>query len=203
LLSQQATAQHAAVKYLKKTIDAANEKPMALVVLLRGVNVGGHPTFRPKELAKQLVDLDVVNIGAAGTFVVRQPVTQAQLRAELTCKLPFETTIMICRGRDILNLMPQDHFKDLPERPDVVRFVSVLAKNPRSTPSTPVSFPHRGKWLVKILARQQRFVIGVYRRHMKAVRYLGEIDRMFGMPATTRNWNTIAAIRKVLGDGQT
>jgi uncharacterized protein (DUF1697 family) len=27
---------------------------MALVVLLRGVNVGGHRTFRPTELAKQL-----------------------------------------------------------------------------------------------------------------------------------------------------
>ena len=56
---------------------------MALVVLLRGVNVGGHRTFRPSTLAKQLKHLDAVNIGAAGTFVIRRPVTQAQLRAEL------------------------------------------------------------------------------------------------------------------------
>jgi len=176
---------------------------MALVVLLRGVNVGGHRTFRPTELAKQLADLDVVNIGAAGTFVVRRPVTQARLRAELTSRLPFDSAIMICQGRDILRLMSQSHFEDQPVRPDVVRFVSVLSTSPRSTPSTPVSFPASGKWLVRILAREQRFVFGVYRRQTKAIGYLGEIDRFFGMPATTRNWNTIAAICRVLGNGQT
>lgn len=46
---------------------------MALVVFLRGVNVGGHRTFRPRDLARKLRDYDVVNVGAAGTFVVRQP----------------------------------------------------------------------------------------------------------------------------------
>ena len=45
---------------------------MALVVFLRGVNVGGHRTFRPSVLARELGDYDVVNVGAAGTFVVRQ-----------------------------------------------------------------------------------------------------------------------------------
>jgi hypothetical protein len=110
---------------------------------------------------------------------------------------------MICRGRDILRLMSQNHFEDQPVRPDVVRFVSILSRSPRSTPSTPVSFPANGKWLVRILAREQRFVFGVYRRQMKAIGYLGEIDRFFGTPATTRNWNTIAAIGKVLGNRQT
>ena len=57
---------------------------MALVALLRGVNVGGHRTFRPRLLAGQLAHLGVVNIGAAGTLVVRQPVTMSRLRAELT-----------------------------------------------------------------------------------------------------------------------
>jgi uncharacterized protein (DUF1697 family) len=152
-------------------------------------------------LTKQLADLDVVNIGAAGTFVVRQPVTQARLRAELASRLPFDAAIMICQGRDILRLMSRSHFEDQPVRPDVVRFVSILSKIPKSTPAMPVSFPANGKWLVRILAREQRFVFGVYRRQMKAIGYLGEIDRLFGSPATTRNWNTIAAIGKLLGTG--
>jgi uncharacterized protein (DUF1697 family) len=174
---------------------------MALVVLLRGINVGGHRTFRPAVLAKELADLDVVNIGAAGTFVIRQPVTQARLRAELERRLPFDAEIMICHGRDILRLMSQSHFTDQPVRPDVVRFVSVLSKNPGSTPSTPVSFPASGKWVLKVLAREDRFVFGVYRRQMKAIGYLGDIDRLFGVSATTRNWNTITAIAKVLEQG--
>ena len=33
---------------------------------------------------------------------------------------------------------------------------------------------------------------------MKAIGYLGTLDRIFGVPATTRNWNTITAIAKTL-----
>lgn len=176
---------------------------MALVALLRGVNVGGHRTFRPAALAKELADLDIVNIGAAGTFVIRQPVTQARLRAELARRLPFEAEIMICLGRDILGLMSHRHFAGQPTGPDIVRFVSVLSRNPRSGPSLPVSWPASGEWLLKVLAREHRFIFGVYRRQMKAIGYLGEIDRLFGVAATTRNWNTITAIAKVLENCQT
>jgi uncharacterized protein (DUF1697 family) len=176
---------------------------VALVVLLRGVNVGGHRTFRPTTLAAELKHLDAVNIGAAGTFVIRRPVTRAQLRAELVRRLPFDAEIMICQGREIVRLMSQNHFADQPQRADIVRFVSVLAKRPNPAPSTPMSFPSSGKWLLKILARDDRFVFGVYRRHLKVIGYLGTLDRLFGVPVTTRNWNTITAIAKVLGSGGT
>jgi len=172
---------------------------VALVVLLRGVNVGGHRTFRPAVLARQLQHLGAVNIGAAGTFVFRRPVTRAQLRAEIARRLPFDAEVIICQGRDIVSLMSQDHFAGQAERPDIVRFVSILAKRSRLAPSMPISFPPRGKWLLKILARDGQFVFGVYRRHMKAIGYLGTLDRLFGVPVTTRNWNTITAIAGVLG----
>jgi uncharacterized protein (DUF1697 family) len=176
---------------------------VALVVLLRGVNVGGHRTFRPTTLTEQLKHLDAVNIGAAGTFVIRQPITRAELRAELARRLPFDAEIMICQGREIVRMMSQNHFAGQPVRPDIVRFVSVLAHRPRSAPSPPMSFPSSGTWLVKILARDNRFVFGLYRRHMKAIGYLGTLDRLFGAPVTTRNWNTITAVAKVLGRRKT
>ena len=174
---------------------------MALVVLLRGINVGGHRSFRPTTLAEQLKHLDAVNIGATGTFVIRQPISQAQLRAELARRLPFDATIMICQGRDIVRLMSQNHFAGQPVRPDIVRFVSILSQRPRLAPSIPMTFPSEGKWLVKIIERENRFVFGLYRRHMRVISYLGTLDRVFGVPATTRNWNTMTAIAKVLGSG--
>ena len=173
---------------------------MALVVLVRGVNVGGHRTFRPSTLAEQLKHLDAVNIGAAGTFVIRRPVTRVQLRAELARGLPFDAEIMICQGREIVRLVSHNHFAGQPVRPDIVRFVSVLSQCPRSAPSMPMSFPSSGKWLLKILARDNRFVFGLYRRQMTAISYLGTLDRLFGVPVTTRNWNTITAIASVLGN---
>lgn len=171
---------------------------MALVVLLRGVNVGGHRTFQPRALAEQLKHLDAVNIGAAGTFVIRRRVTRARLGAELTHRLPFDTEIMICEGREIARLMSLNHFAGQPMRSDIVRFVSVLSRRPRSTPPLPMVLPSSGNWLLKILAIDNRFVSGLYRRQMKAISYLGRLDQIFGVPATTRNWNTMTAIAKAL-----
>lgn len=176
---------------------------MAVVVFLRGINVGGHRTFRPTTLAEQLKHLDTVNIGAAGTFVIRRPIKRAKLLEELARRLPFDSEIMICQGCDIVRLMSQNPFGDHPVRPDIVRFVSVLSKRPRSATSMPITLPPRGKWLLKILAREHQFVFGVYRRHTKVISYLGTLDRLFGVPVTTRNWNTITAIARVLGNGRT
>lgn len=172
---------------------------MALVVFLRGVNVGGYRNFRPTLLAEQLKHLDAVNIGTAGTFVIRQPVSQAQLRAELARRLPFEAAITVCRGARIVRLVSRHPFADVSARPDVVRFVSVLSRRGCSKPSIPMSIPSTGRWLVRILATEDQFVLGLYRRHMKVIGYLGTLDRLFGVPVTTRNWNTITAIARSLG----
>ena len=171
---------------------------MAHVVLLRGVNVGGHKTFRPSILAKELEQFDVVNVGAAGTFVVRGPVTRSQLRDEFRRRLPFEAEILIADSRDFVRIAAEDPFEDQPAGPDCVRFVTVLAKRPRVLPVLPMNFPPSGKWLLRIVAIQDRFLFGMYRRHMKAIGYLGAIDKMFDMPVTTRNWNTVQAIVKAL-----
>src|SRR5690348_18108456 len=111
---------------------------MALVVFLRGVNVGGHRTFRPSLLAQQLSHYDVVNVGAAGTFVVRKPGSRAQFRAALLRKLPFKAVVMLCDGRDLLRLERDSPFGTEPSRPDRVRFVSILSHAGRIR-STPVS----------------------------------------------------------------
>jgi uncharacterized protein (DUF1697 family) len=173
---------------------------MALVVFLRGVNVGGHRTFRPSILARELSDYDVVNVGAAGTFVVRKPGPRAKFRAELLRKLPFEAEVVLCDGSDLIRLETENPFAAEPLRSDVVRFVSILSKAGRFRASIPMALPPEGKWLVRLIESKDRFVFGVYRRHMKTIGFLGKIDKLFGVPATTRNWNTIAAIVRILKD---
>jgi uncharacterized protein (DUF1697 family) len=173
---------------------------MAHVVLLRGVNVGGHRTFRPTVLCAQLEHLDVVNIGAAGNFVVRAPIARAELRAEFARRLPFETEIVICMGREIARIAAHDRFADERPSPDIVRFVSVLSRAPRRAPTTSVTLPPRGRWMLRILAVEGRFVFGLYRRQMKAIGYLGALDDRFGVPVTTRSWSTITAIARVLAN---
>jgi uncharacterized protein (DUF1697 family) len=176
---------------------------MALIVFLRGVNVGGHRSFRPSILAKELSDYDVVNVGAAGTFVVRKPKSRAKFRAELLRMLPFDAEVVLCDGRELVRLEMQNPFGTEPSPPDIVRFVSILSKAGRVRPSIPITLPPSGEWFVRVIAWKDRFVFGVYRRHMKTISYLGQIDRLFGVPATTRNWNSIIAIVRILkGQGK-
>lgn len=170
---------------------------MALVVFLRGVNVGGHRTFRPSILAKELKDYDVVNVGAAGTFVVRKPGARTKFRAELLRRLPFQAEVMICEGRDLIRLETENPFEG-DRAPDVVRFVSILSKANLLPRSIPLALPEEDDWLVRLIGSRDQFVFGEYRRHMKTIGYLGQIDKLFGARATIRNWNTIASIVRIL-----
>src|SRR5438876_12190395 len=105
---------------------------MRWVVFLRAVNVGGANRCQPALIAKELAKFGFVNIGAVGTFVVRENVSESALRAAITKKLPFKCEIMICPARDILKL--KDPFSRQPSGPNIVRFVSVLAKGLRALP---------------------------------------------------------------------
>jgi uncharacterized protein (DUF1697 family) len=105
---------------------------MALIVFLRGINVGGHRTFRPSMLARDLAAYDVVNVGAAGTLVVRKPVSRTKFLAELRRKLPFEAAVSFCDARDLIRLEMENPFGAEPFDQDVVRFVSILSKARRA-----------------------------------------------------------------------
>ena len=171
---------------------------MRWVVFLRAVNVGGTNRCWPAMIAKQLSKFGMVNIGAVGTFVVRAEVSESSLRAAIGNTLPFKCEIMICPARDIIKLMAQDPFREQPSGPDVVRFVSVLAKRLRVLPPLPLSLPSPEDWGLKVIAIQDRFIVGLYRREMKAISYLGKLEKLLGVPGTVRNWNTIEKVEKTL-----
>jgi uncharacterized protein (DUF1697 family) len=171
---------------------------MSSVVFLRAVNVGTSNRCQPAVIARQLAKFGVVNIGAVGTFVVREDVSESVLRTAISKKLSFKCEIMICPARDIIKLASKDPFADQPPDPNLIRFVNVLAKRLPSPPPLPLSLPSGDDWLIRIIAIQNRFVLGVYRRQMKAIGYLGKIEKLLGVPATNRNWNTILKVAKIL-----
>ena len=175
---------------------------MRWVVFLRGVNVGKANRCQPAMIASQLSRFGVINIGAVGTFVVREDVSESALRSAIAKKLPFKCEIMICPARDIIKLAVANPFTGQPSGEKITRFVSVLAKSlPLPLPlNLPHCLPSPDDWLLKIIAIQGRFVLGLYRRDMKAIGYLGKIEKLLGVPATTRSWNTIAKIAKILSE---
>jgi len=171
---------------------------MALIVFFRGINVGGHRAFRPSVLAQELSIFDAVNVGAAGTLVVRKPGSRLKFLAELRRKLPFEMTVACCEGSELLQLEMANPFGTLRPAEGEVPFVSILPEVRHWNVSLPATLPEAGEWYVRILGSKGRFVYGVYRRHMKSIRFLGQIDALFGAPATTRSWGTICSVIRIL-----
>lgn len=173
---------------------------MALVVFLRGVNVGGNKVFQPSRLAADLARFDVTNIGAAGTFVVRGAISQTALRGEIVRRLKFQPEMMICTGREVRDLVAADPYRDRPGPPHVMRIVTILSKRPRSEPSLPIRGALDGRWDMEAFAIHGRFVLSVWRRlrptFIDPVRML--TDTSFGLVSTTRNWNTLVKIARVL-----
>ncbi len=177
---------------------------MPWVVFLRAVNVGGANRCQPAQIAKELAKFGVVNIGAVGTFVVREDVSESTLRTAFAVQLAkafgVKCEIMICPARDIIKLASKDPFSRQPSGPDITRFVSVAAK-PVRLPlhlRLPLNLPSDDDWLLKVIAIQDRLVLGLYRRQMKAISYLGKIEKLLGVALTNRNWNTIEKIAKIL-----
>jgi uncharacterized protein (DUF1697 family) len=175
---------------------------MALVAFLRGVNVGGHRKFRPAELAKEMADLGVVNIGAAGTFVVKKPVSAAAFRVALARRLPFETEVMICPANEILALAEDDPFSDPPAGQDVRKLVTVLAKKPKTLPKLPIRRPEGKEWQVDFFGIAGRFAFSFWRPGPRQLVYPNAVveKTLLQIPGTTRSWSAIEAACRILGE---
>ena len=165
---------------------------MALVVFLRGVNVGGHRKFQPAALAKAMAKFGVVNIGAAGTFVVKKPVSAAAFRKELGKTLPFETEIMICPGSEILALARSEPFANPPAGKDVRELVTVLATKPKALPKLPIRRPEGKDWQVDVFRIAAPFAFSFWRRGEGPLIYPNAVvEKVLKIPGTTRSWSAI------------
>ena len=171
---------------------------MPSVVFLRAVNVGGTNRCQPALIAKQLAKFGVVNIGAVGTFVVRENVSESALRTAIAKKLPFKCEIMICPARQIVDLSKANPFKGELGN-DIDAHVSIMAKRPAKLPDLPIYAPSKDKWEIKIVDVIATAVLSLRRKVKDGRLYPNQIvEKLFGTPATTRTWNTIEKVAKVL-----
>jgi hypothetical protein len=105
---------------------------------------------------------------------------------------------MICEGRDLIAATADNPFAGEFASPDMVPFVSVMSNGCRTSVPMPVILPADGDWLLRVFAARGSFLFGVYKRQMRTISHLAQIEKLFGVPLTTRNWNTITAIVKTL-----
>jgi hypothetical protein len=142
--------------------------------------------------------LELVSIGAAGTFVAHRARSVAAFERALAKALPFEADIAICGGGDLREVERRYTALGLRPSPGLVHFVSILASPPALGPAIPFDLPSKRNWYVRVLAAHGPFVLGVYRRQMRTIGYLNQLPEVFGASVTTRSWTTIASVLRAL-----
>ncbi len=162
---------------------------LASAVFLRAANVGGSSVFSPAALAKRL---DLVNIGAAGTFVARRRVSAR----EIARALPFELDVVVRPGVEVTELVAAGP----PKVPHNVQlFVVVLVRSPRASPNLPFERPEGQNWFLRVLERRGAFVVCARRVEVQRGLDLSAIiQRSFGVPATARSWGTMVRVAEAL-----
>jgi uncharacterized protein (DUF1697 family) len=171
---------------------------MAHVVFLHGANVGGRNIFRPARLAAALGDLDVVNVGAAGTFVVRAKVAAAAVRREILGRLKFAAGIAVLPGSRIEELVRSRPFHGVAFRKDLRGWVAVLHGRPKKRPALPFSRPEGAGWTVRLDRVEGAFALGLWHFHGKFVIPSLVVEEALGVPATVRWWETMERVAGIL-----
>lgn len=169
------------------------------VVFLRAANVGGKNVFRPVQLARALPHLDLVNVGAAGTFVVRGKATPAKVRREILARLPFVPALAVPSSAEVLALVRSKPFAGVRFSKVLRGWVAPLAGRPKSQPKLPLAVPAGKAWSVRFDRVVGSFALGLCRRRPRGFVFPNQVvEKALGVQATTRWWETLERVAEIL-----
>jgi uncharacterized protein (DUF1697 family) len=173
---------------------------MRFVVFLRAANVGRHNRFQPSIFAKQLAKFGAINVGAVGTFVIREDVDEETLRRAILRKLPIKCDVMICSAKEIVDLVRDNPLRNEKTGRDRRVFLTVMSAAPAKLPKLPIYAPNRKNWEVSLAWIRGTLALSLWQRLRDNPLYPNQIvEKQFGVRTTTRTWDTIEKVAKVLG----
>jgi hypothetical protein len=157
----------------------------AYVIFIRAANVGGSGVFSTAALARKL---DLVNIGAAGTFVARRRISLADIAKEI----PFALDVAIRPAAEVLRLVDAGAPR---AAAGVQVFVSILVAPAKLSPRLPLELPAGRAWALRIVAKRGRYVLSQRRpEQQRGLDLSAVVERAFGARSTTRGWPTLERI---------
>lgn len=173
------------------------------VAFLRGINVGGHKIVKMEDLDRVFSSLKFKNaktLIASGNVVFEaqaqdEAALAAKIEGQLKKSLGFEVPVMIRTMEDIEAILKLDPFKKIKPSPDVKNYVAFLYAKPKGPVKVPKA-PQGETWVILRVTNREVYVT----TRKKADGHNGFpnnfIEKDLGVPATTRNWNTVVKITK-------
>ena len=174
-----------------------------VVLLLRGINVGGRHVLPMKELVRMLEDLgcrDVRTYIQSGNVVLEAP---AEVRRTLGRDVQvaieeskgFRPELMVLRGADVKRAMDRNPFPEGEAEPKTLH-VGFCATAPKGIDEDA---------LAAVADPSERFAVDGKVVYLHCPAGLGRsklaaaFERALGVPMTLRNWRTMMRISELLG----
>jgi hypothetical protein len=141
----------------------------------------------------------VVNVGAAGTFVVRARASAAAIRREILARLPFAPGIAVVPAREIVSLVGSEPFKGLALSKELRGWAAALCGTPKAKPGLPILKPAGKAWSVRFDRIDGSFALGLLQRRPGGIVYPNQVvEAALGVPATIRWWETLVKLSVLL-----
>jgi uncharacterized protein (DUF1697 family) len=178
---------------VKKTEAVANA-----VAFLRGVNVGGNNVVPMAKVVSMIESLKfgaVKSIGHAGNILfdgggADDEALKLKLEKGFKQKLKIECVVVVRKLGELRALVESEPFGSK-DKPEVTKYVAFLAGEP--TKDVPTQRNEKEGW--DLFERRGEDVF------FRSWKVNGRstfpiVDRLFGVPATVRNWNTVVKVAK-------
>jgi uncharacterized protein (DUF1697 family) len=174
------------------------------VALLRGINVGGHKKVPMADLKKLLSTMgysDVQTLLNSGNVVFRcksTPTGQLEKTLETAIEkhFGFRVPVILRSGDDFKQLVDSEPFAGTEVTKNTRLYLSFLKNEAKEIPTLPLE-TEDGDF--RILDYTNATVISVLDlSKTKTVDGMKSLENIFGKDITTRNWNTVEKIGKLL-----
>jgi len=169
-------------------------KKMKSVILLRGINVGGHGKLPMKELCEILETLGVVNPQSyiqSGNMVIEGRVSAEAVEAEIVAAKGFRPRVMVVPAKVFLDIAAQNPFQEPDGKLLHIWFATA-------------AFTFDQEKADSLQVESEALHVGAQAIYLHAPKGIGrsklaaKIEQLAGVPCTARNMNTVRKLLEML-----
>ncbi len=184
-------------------------KLISYVAFLRGINVGGNKIIKMAELKKAFESigfLQVQTVLASGNVLFASELTNLdtilkQIEINLEKAVGTKSPVILRTGGDIQHLIRTKPFKNIDVTVQTRLYVTFLSQDPtlnvKSTLKIPYTSPEKDIRILSVTKQEVLSVMTASSRH-NSLDLMKILETEFGKSITTRNWNTVIKIGKIL-----
>lgn len=170
-----------------------------LIVLIRGINVGGHTKLKMADLKSVCETVGLTNVATylkSGNVVCEskeRPATVAtRVAAALRNTLDLDAGVVVRTPADLARVIDENPFADAARTEPNRVMVTFLDQTPSRDSAAAFLAKHAGPELLELKGAELyiHYTAGAARSKLTNV----AIERALGVTGTARNWNTVTAL---------